>query len=487
MSKTTINDIFISYRRDGGGATAGRINDLLTADGFTVTYDVKTLREGRFDEQLLERIEQCQDFVLVVDKACFVRTLDPQIDPQDDWVRQELAYALRLKKNIIPVLMDGAVFPKGLPVDIDEVRRMNGPRCVHEYFESFYTELKDKLHACPRLAQPSSDGAHVRHYLKLKPDLDCIFYLDGEEQAHLKARVLKKYPLEKGEYELMFVSEDNDCDRLEKEFEMPDEHTLQKVNLSGIRDARLQREAEEERKRREEEERSKRSFIVGGVEFNMIRVEGGSFMMGAPDNDPDAFDDEKPQHDVTLSDYYIGETPVTQALWNAVMGENPSHFEGGYSPVEEVSWTDCQEFIKKLNSKTGRTFRLPTEAEWEYAARGGIKSKGYRYAGSDNIDEVAWYGEKSGNKTHPVKQKKANELDLYDMSGYVWEWCQDWFDRYGSGKETNPTGPSGGSLRVLRGGSWGSDAQNCRVAYRDCLVPSSRFDFIGFRLALVQQ
>ena len=285
----------------------------------------------------------------------------------------------------------------------------------------------------------------------------------------------------------MFVSEDNDCDRLEMEFEMPDVDKLQKVNMSGIRDARLQREAEEERKRHEEEERSKRSFIVGGVEFKMIRVEGASFMMGAPDNDPNAFDDEKPQHEVTLSDYYIGETPVTQALWNAVMGENPSLFEGGNSPVEEVSWTDCQEFIKKLNTKTGRTFRLPTEAEWEFAARGGNKSRGYKYAGDDNIDEVAWYVNNSESVTHPVKQKKANELGLYDMSGNVWEWCQDWFGRYGSGKETDPTGSSEGSNGVLRGGSWNVDAQCCRVACRFCGDPDDRYGNVGFRLALVQQ
>ena len=236
----------------------------------------------------------------------------------------------------------------------------------------------------------------------------------------------------------------------------------------------------------EEASSQERRFEVGGVEFKMIRVEGGSFMMGAPNKDPDAFDNEKPQHEVTLSDYYIGETPVTQALWNAVMGENPSHFEGGNSPVEEVSWTDCQEFIKKLNTKTGRTFRLPTEAEWEFAARGGNKSRGYKYAGDDNIDEVAWYGDNSERKTHPVKQKKANELDLYDMSGNVWEWCQDWFDRYGSGKETKPTGPSGGSDRVLRGGGWIDDAQDCRVASRYYGGPGNRGSFIGFRLALVQ-
>ena len=237
----------------------------------------------------------------------------------------------------------------------------------------------------------------------------------------------------------------------------------------------------------EEASSQEHRFEVGGVEFNMIRVEGGSFMMGSPDNNPDADDDEKPPHEVTLSDYYIGETQVTQALWKAVMGKNPSHFKGDNNPVEEVSWNDCQEFIKRLNTKTGQVFRLPTEAEWEFAARGGIKSKGYRYAGSDNTDEVAWYGEKSGSKTHPVKQKKANELGFYDMSGNVWEWCWNQYGKYSSDKEANPTGPSEGLHRVLRGGSWRGGARRCRVAYRNYCKPDARDSNIGFRLALVQQ
>lgn len=198
------------------------------------------------------------------------------------------------------------------------------------------------------------------------------------------------------------------------------------------------------------------NFSVGGVPFKMIRVEGGSFLMGSTsEQGSDSYDDEKPAHRVSLDDYYIGETVVTQDLWRAVMGDNPSHFKGGSLPVEYVSWDDCQEFLKQLNRKTGKTFRLPTEAEWEYAARGGRKSQGLKYAGSNDIDEVAWYDGNSGNKTHPVKQKAANELGLYDMSGNVREWCQDWYaGSYSSSPQTNPTGPSSGSGRVSRGGGW---------------------------------
>ena len=164
------------------------------------------------------------------------------------------------------------------------------------------------------------------------------------------------------------------------------------------------------------------------------------------------------------------------------MGSNPSKFKGDNLPVEQVSWNDIQEFITKLNTMTGKTFRLPTEAEWEYAARGGNKSKGYKYSGSNTLDNVAWYTNNSSSKTHPVGQKQPNELGLYDMSGNVWEWCQDWYGSYSSSSQTNPTGPSSGSYRVLRGGSWYHFARICRVSYRLNSDPDDRYNLNGFRL-----
>ena len=228
------------------------------------------------------------------------------------------------------------------------------------------------------------------------------------------------------------------------------------------------------------------TFMVKGVEFKMIKVEGGTFSMGATsEQEYDALSCEKPVHSVTLSDYYIGETEVTQELWEAVMGSNPSYFEGdNQRPVENVSWNDCQKFIKKLNRLTGKEFRLPTEAEWEYAARGGKYSRGYKYSGSNNSDEVAWYDSNSGSKTHPVKTKKDNELGLYDMSGNVWEWCNDWWGCYQSNSQTNPTGPSEGESRVLRGGGWCYFDMGVRVSRRDYLTPGYRHIIIGLRLAL---
>ena len=230
---------------------------------------------------------------------------------------------------------------------------------------------------------------------------------------------------------------------------------------------------------------SKKTYTVNGVSFTMVRVAGGTFTMGASSSDSDAYSDEKPAHQVTLSNYSIGETEVTQALWQAVMGSNPSSFTGNLQrPVETVSWNDCQEFIGKLNSLTGGTFRLPTEAEWEYAARGGNRSIGYKYSGGDNLGSVAWYDGNSSSTTHPVKGKQPNELGLYDMSGNVWEWCADWFDSsyYASSPQNNPKGPSAGSDRVIRGGSWGSIARSCRVSYRISYAPSSTYSHLGLRL-----
>ena len=227
------------------------------------------------------------------------------------------------------------------------------------------------------------------------------------------------------------------------------------------------------------------SPIIQNLINNMVHVEGGTFTMGATsEQGTDADKDEKPAHQVTLSSFSIGKYEVTQEEWEAVMGNNPSSFKGAKRPVERVSWNDCQEFIRKLNTMTGKRFRLPTEAEWEYAARGGNKSIGYKYAGSDNLDRVAWYDSNSGNSTHDIGQKSPNELGLYDMSGNVWEWCQDWYDGYSSNSQTNPSGPSSGSNRVFRGGSWYPDAWYCRVSYRRGHSPGSTIDNLGLRLAL---
>ncbi len=240
-------------------------------------------------------------------------------------------------------------------------------------------------------------------------------------------------------------------------------------------------------------------FTVKGVTFRMVHVDGGKFKMGANDDDEHAQNNEKPAHDVILSDYWIGETQVTQALWQVVMGENPSYFTQlkGYTnsmnrPVECVNWVKCQEFIEKLEDELrdklkGRKFHLPTEAQWEFAARGGNKSNGYKFAGRNfNVKKIAWFRDNSEAQTHPVADPEhyPNELGLYDMSGNVWEWCQDCYVEYSNESQNNPLASQKGSNRVFRGGSWQNGAWRCRVSHRDSTAAMNEDVDLGLRLVL---
>lgn len=216
-------------------------------------------------------------------------------------------------------------------------------------------------------------------------------------------------------------------------------------------------------------------------EPEMVFVEGGRFMMGSNSGD----DDLKPAHEVELSSYYIGKYEVTQAQWKAVMGNNPSYFKDcNQCPVEQVSWNDVQEFIGKLNQKTGKKYRLPTEAEWEYSARGGAKSRGYPYSGGNDFGSVAWYVYNSGGKTHSVGSKQANELGIYDMTGNVWEWCSDWYGSYSGTFQRDPQGASSGDLRVRRGGGWNTDELGKIVTFSSGNYPEANIKTDGFRLVL---
>ena len=229
---------------------------------------------------------------------------------------------------------------------------------------------------------------------------------------------------------------------------------------------------------------SNKEFMVNGVSFTMVAVEGGTFFMGATPEQGKGHIDALPVHQVTLTSYMIGQTEVTQALWTAVMGFNPSIFKGNDLPVDNVNYNDCIEFIDKLNEKTGQNFRLPTEAEWEYAARGGNKSKGYKYSGSNDVEDVAWYMGNSSNTSHAVATKQSNELGIYDMSGNMIEWCSDWFDIYTTNSVNNPTGPQNGMFRILRGGCWSMSGDHVLVCKRMMLKPESLTCISTLRLAL---
>lgn len=227
--------------------------------------------------------------------------------------------------------------------------------------------------------------------------------------------------------------------------------------------------------------------ILDQLSADMVLVEGGTFTMGVIQNtDSCANDDEQPAHEVTLSAFHISKYEVTQRLWQAVMGSNPSYFKDDDRPIEWVSWDNCQQFIKRLNALTGKQFRLPTEAEWEFAARGGNKSRSCKYSGGDDIRQVAWYRTNSECTTHAVGTRKPNELGLYDMTGNVSEWCQDWYDTYPSDPQTDPQGPGNTNRKVYRGGGWNDDAATNRITARDkwYAEPSGKSASVGFRLAL---
>lgn len=226
-------------------------------------------------------------------------------------------------------------------------------------------------------------------------------------------------------------------------------------------------------------------FSVGGVSFCLKYVEGGTFIMGATDEQAEyAEKGEFPTHSVTLHDYYLGETEVTQELWEEVMGYNPANTIGASLPIENISWNDCADFIRELNNRTGKTFRLPTETEWEYAARGGIYSRQCVYSGSDNAEEVGWVKSNCDGSTHPVGTRNSNELGIYDMTGNVCEWCQDWMSNYNSTDQVNPVGPNSGTARVGRGGGWCNSSLKNRVSTRFAGKTTYRDYNLGFRIAM---
>lgn len=497
-------DISISYRRDEQGRVGANIPIARAIEScfykidkdYEVFLDMEECNDGKFQDVILPAIRTCGYFLLLLTKDALDRCQN-----EGDWVRKEIEEAIKYNRKIVLVTPDGAmsVCPFGLP---ESIRSIDGIEITdigvkRKTFKSEMQYLVEK-----RLGPPMKKNDDVQRGAEVHvgTDWDCHVIRYKQELMLAKKEEDNILYLQRGNHKLDFVADGCEDIKASEIVKIPDLNYFDYVEVK-LRDRVLsrieQKENEErERKAREEQERKERErrereergmFTVGGVEFKMVKVEGGTFTMGATaEQGIYVYNNEKPSHKVTLGDYYIGETQVTQALWKAVMGENPSHFKGDDSlPVERVSWENIvNKFIPKLNKQTGRTFRLPTEAEWEYAARGGNKSKGYKYSGSNNIDEVAWYSGNSGDNIHPVKGKKANELGLYDMCGNVLEWCNDWEGDYSGAAQTNPKGPEKGTGRVLRGGSWVDLARDCRVSPRHSRTPGSRYGYIGFRLVM---
>ena len=533
-------DVFISYRRDGGFETAKHLNDLLVSDGYTVSFDIDTLREGDFDKTLLKRIDQCVDFILVVDKHTFDRTLDPDFDPDKDWLRIELAYALELKKNIIPLLLSGVDgFPDSLPEDIADVATKNGPEYNKYYFDEFYRRLKSFLRCIPRNAKLDDKEYATVTFCS---DSDVSISVDGEHIANVKANEFSKAQIEIGEHILEFIS-----------IQDASKHYSEVHSLNEIKNYVVQVKLKKGRvlpvdksailksmlvlallvlvsfgvylllkdKPKEENLESDTveyptnvevkyyndTLFVNGLPYKMILIKGGEIYMSIDG------DEETQKHTVTLSDYKIGETEVPQSIWEAIMGSNPSNHVGPNYPVEQISWYDCQRFIARLNKLSGYTFRLPTEAEWVYVAKayddkidrclvGGPST--HRNAYGADFQNIAWYRENSDHRTHEIGTKGDNRFGprLKDIFGNVWEWCSDRYEDYIKDLTVHPIGPSTGNedyikcdtvypkdptigeKRVFKGGGCGSEADACSPWSRGACMPDERWPALGFRLAM---
>ena len=436
-----MREVFISYKSRKNAPdsideiAANKLCEAIEASGITCWIAPRDIEPGEreYEEAIMDAIDNCQ--VLLIVYSCHSR--------KSRDMKYELKYADEKDKIIIPFIIDGSELVGVFHFRLSSVHRITAN-------ENDYQEKIPELITA------------LQHKLKIHEPHDGFSEDNEDSDKSNKAEAVQPNPSKKQ------IKKDRVSNEIEKPSKGKAEDNEREVP-SGT-----------------QEVSTIETIIANDVSFNMVLVEGDKFMMGATaDQGGDAYNIEKPPHQVMLSTYYIGETQVTQELWQVVMGNNPSHFKGDLKrPVERVSWDDCNEFIYRLNKLTHRRFRLPTEAEWEYAARGGRKSRSYKYAGSNDPDEVAWYEDNSEGTTHPVCGKKANELGLFDMSGNVYEWCRDWYGIYSNDAQTDPKGPFLGSYHSARGGCWMHNIRRCRVSSRDAYIGSNKHSYLGLRLVL---
>ena len=471
-------DIFISYRRDGGFETARIIYDRLRGEGYSVFFDVETLRSGRFNTALYDKIEQCTDFIAVLSPGSLDRC-----QKEDDWLRFEIAHAIKNDKNVIPIMTRGFEMPppNSLPPDIAELTIYSGLKASPEFFDAFLARLLAFL--------KSGLSCRPHSLLPQRPEEAQWHYVEGDREegpvtlAELAPRITPETEVWRSGMESWVAA--GQVPELKEKLRPP----RQKPPIVVQPPKRTQEPAAGETR------------VFADIE--MVWCPPGEFLMGSPRSEKQRERGEGPQHCVTFAQgFWLGKYAVTQAEWKAAMGNNPSHFTGDARlPVESLLWIDCLEFIERLNLRSEGLFRLPSEAEWEYACRAGTITPFY-YGDTlspeqANYNGILGYG--NGNidiyreKTTPVGSFPPNAWGLYDMHGNVWEWCQDWYhdsyeDAPTDGSAWDSEQPSSfGDLRllyrVLRGGSWDSSAGDCRSAYRHDDVPRLEFDIAGFRLA----
>lgn len=464
MAQEKKERIFISYKRVDKDRVFAIKDGIERATGEKCWIDLDGIESNaQFVAKIVSAIDECEVFLFMRSKEHNNIT-----NLETDWTIREVNYALEEHKNIVIVNLDKTPMPKWFKFMFPNKQEIDATD--PEKVDRLYKDL------CGWLGIAYNEFSNQ---LKVETDESVSLGSVQELQEQIAQAEAAKKELEKKM-------------RLAEEEKRLAEEILPRMNINNVNINSNLIHADAAAKVLDNSN-NRLDFIVNGVPFSMIKVEGGTFMMGAtPEQGVDASLMERPSHQVTLSDYYIGETLVTQALWQSVMGNNPSIVKNNQHPVENVSWEDCQKFIQKLRSLTGQQFRIPTEAEWEFAARGGNKSRGYKYAGGDDINKLAWYNNSRigwysdcTRTTQAVKLKLPNELGIYDMSGNLQEWCQDWYDDYENSSQTNPKGPISGRWKVTRGGSCDEDARKCRVSWRDKHMPMSEYNrYIGIRLSL---
>lgn len=454
MSTETKYDVFISSKSEDYHL-AEKVYNFLTGQGLSVFLASKILKklgESEYASKIDEVLDNSTHLIVVSSKLDYINS---------KWVKYEWSlFSSDLKSgyrqgNLLTILSN-SIELKNLPASLRHRQSFRLDAFQENIMGYLVTEDDERAKRLQQIRE-QIENLETRKY-QIEQEI-------SEQEKALSGLRNEKRIVEDKIFDL----------RCERDIIYGGNHHISSISLPKRPNVEIQ-----------EESTSKRlplitTFEVNGVSFDMIKVEGGTFTMGATsEQGDDVYDNEKPTHRVTLSDYMIGKIEVTQELWQAVMGCNPSYFKGDNLPVEQVSWDDCQVFIMKLNFITGLNFRLPTEAEWEYAARGGNKSKGYKYSGSNDIGSVAWYSGNSLVRTHAVAQKSTNELGLYDMSGNVWEWCYDWYGSCSDAPQTNPIGPSSGSRHVIRGVGWRKYSEPWTVFHRISGTPGYNSNRLGF-------
>jgi hypothetical protein len=463
-------DVFISYSHNDyvdekknviPGNHISKLKGILTEAGITYWLDEEGIVPGEdYAEKILKHIKLSKIFL-------YISSLSAN---HSEWTRKEIACALKYKKHIIPFLLDDSPFDDSVMlriVDLDSIEYYQNPKqglkkltnSIHALLEKERMIERQKAEDEKLKMETLERQRRDQEAERKRQDQIAQFEIEASAQesrfVELRKVVLKK------EQELKMAQVDLEaCEQRVKK--------LQKI-IGHLRDSKKRNDSDAEPKRPLATEKSQSNAplednshiltikVNESISFNMILLDVNG-----------------------LSPYYIGETLVTQKLWQAVMDSNPSFFRGAHRPVENVSWDDCLLFIHQLNEKTNMNFRLPTDEEWEFAACGGLKSKGFEFAGSNNLEDVAWYDDNSGGETHPVALKRPNELGIYDMSGNVWEWCQD----CNKPSQTKSIISEDDNSHFCRGGSWFHAARNCQSSNKIRKMSSCHHNYLGLRLAL---